>query len=332
MADNEKVQNDPRWQETLLALWEYQQQWSSAADQLKANDRSTRGPLVAIGFAGVVLSTVSPQLVASLSTSGAAPDVHNRLQLAAAIAGPGIVAICAVLTRELLGPKREKAWPRARTVAEALKAQGYLYAAGTPPYPDRDKAPALLTKAINELTTGDPLLDIPLEPVTKLNGRHPTARLTIQEYIDRRAKKQRDHYLTGAVENRAKLRTWRWISLTLAVAATGLGVIAGVTKSGATNVWIAVLTTATATLTSFLFVSQYEFLAASYLETSQKLKLRLTQWDAETIKNEVEAQRLILDCESIIASQNHSWARELSVRDDKVLADHDKQLKAASPS
>jgi hypothetical protein len=296
-----------RWRKTLAALWEQQSQWSSAADTYKGDLRSWNGPLILVGFIGVVLSTVTVYLVPQTTK----PDQWTSWQFVLAVVGPVLVAVAALLTREILGPKTEQQWIKARKVSEALKAEGWIFAAGAPPYSDPDTAPELLATKMIELKSGAEGLG-PLPPPRTPRDPRPQTRLTPQQYVDQRVLTQCTFHDDDARENVKTLARWRAVAVVLMVVSAVLGIIAGFGKQASINVWVAVVSTALATVTAYVTASRFEFLAASYAATSERLRNLATQWGAKQNLTPTENDRFILDCEAVLAAQNRTWADELS--------------------
>jgi hypothetical protein len=168
------------------------------------------------------------------------------------------------------------------------------------------------------------------QPVLNLQGKHPHDVLDVQAYIDRRVLPQATYHERGALENRSQLTRWRSVGLMLAVLAAGLGVIAGVGKSASINVWVAVVATAIATLTSFIYAGRFEFFAATYFATATKLRGRLLIWQAAEDKSAAERDRFILESEAILATQNQGWMTELSKRASEELDELKKRQSSGS--
>jgi hypothetical protein len=307
MAQGTAAGDDGRWTSALRDLWSEQSQWSQRADELKGAYRSWTGPLVVAGFIGVVLSTLSPALLRHLSGTGVMPVL-------ATIAGPLLVAVSAVLTRQMLGPKSEQQWVAARAVAEALKGEGYIYATGAPPYADTAEAPAQLAKKIGELTApGEGIAPLP-EADPRIVEKYPHAPLTADQYIAGRAKGQITYHQNAARRESKRLGLWRGVAVALAVVSAVLGVIAGVRKSATFNVWVAVVSTAIATVTALVYAGRFEFFATTYWATAQRLANLIRSWNASPDHGEAQRGRFVLDCEAVLAAQNHAWAAELSKR------------------
>jgi hypothetical protein len=269
---------DDRWSNALAALWAKQSRWSQTANRLKAVHRSWTGPLIVAGFVGVILSTISPELARWLGSAQGSPAPHGGLLFVLTIAGPLLVTCSAVLTRELLGPKSEQAWIKARGISEDLKAEGYIYAAGAPPYGEKDTAPQSLATRIAALTEKADDIGLLDDGDPDIETKHPHQPLSTEEYIERRMSRQIDYYVTDARRNGDRLRLWRGVGVALAVVSAALGVIAGVQKAISINVWVAVISTAMATVTAFVYISRFEFLAASYFATSECLRDVINYW------------------------------------------------------
>ncbi|HKE96813.1 MAG TPA: SLATT domain-containing protein, partial [Povalibacter sp.] len=193
-------------------------------------------------------------------------------------------------------------------------------------------APQQLATAVNEMTATAANELGPLPPAAQgLEQKHPHDVIDEQAYITRRVQPQADFHERGALDNRNKLQRWRTVGLLLAVVAAALGVIAGVQKNASINVWVAVVSTAIATLTSFIYAGRFEFFAATYFATATKLRGRLRIWQAAADKSRAELDRFILEIEAILATQNQGWVSELSKRASEELDALNKQRTAGSP-
>jgi hypothetical protein len=300
------------WRRTIAELWAKQSQWSTAADHHKSAHRSWNGPLIAIGFIGVVISTVSPHLIEQTATG---LDPWTVWQYVVAVTGPVIVAVAAVLTREILGPKGEQKWIKAREVGEALEAEGYIFAVGAPPYSDPTTAPNVLAAKMEELIPAVGVDGIGPLPAANANGADkPDAPLNVDEYIDRRVKPQCEFHDAGARMYAGKLARWQAVAIALMAVSAALGIIAGAGKQASINVWVAVVSTALATVTAYVTASRFEFLAATYAATSERLQSLVRRWQARQDATTAEKDRFILDCEAVLSAQNRTWADELSKR------------------
>lgn len=317
----EAKQEKDHWSEMLARLWQEQAGWSSTAGKLKSNYRSWNSPIVGIGLAGVVLSTVSPQVKVWLSD-------HTSLASLFTGAGPFMVAIAAVASTEYLRFNKEKSWITARKVSEALKAEGFLYAAGAPPYGDKAQAPKLLGAKMQAILTEELAEDIQEPAKGESRTSYPQAPLDLDGYVKQRVVDQVEYHRREGSINRTKLHRWRYVGLVLAIGAAGLGALATFTALDA-NVWVAAIAAVAATVTSIIHSNRYEFLAATYATTARLLKARQTDWTSGIVKTEEEKQRFILDCEAILATQNRLWTAEMTKKLSEVLEGKKTETKPA---
>jgi len=224
--------------------------------------------------------------------------------------GPVLVAASTFLTHSLLGPKTEQQWVKARLLSEALKAEGYIYAAAAPPYSDPVAAPAQLAKKIAALVQeyGGPAA-LPDADLSRVSAR-PHDLLDLTGYVERRLKDQLKEHEKGAKKHASELGRWRLLTGALSLLAVVLGVIAG-TKLVSINVWVAVVSTAIASATAYVHATRLEFLAASYAKTAERLDNLRIAFTASPPTGDAQA-RFILDCEAELAAQNRVWSDELT--------------------
>jgi hypothetical protein len=310
MAEQEPASGIPpvadTWTAALEALWQKQSSWSRKADELKSERGSWTGPLVVATFIGVIIGTLAPLLKQWTE------QLHwpAWLPIAVGLLGTALVSISTYLSKELLGPKENQDWIAARTVAEALKAEGYIYAAGAPPYTNEATAPTLLVDRTSQLS--DRSLGILPDPAADIRQRHPHAILKVDEYIQKRIRAQIRYYLDDARRYAKTLRRWRVIGITLGILSIVIGLLGAVLRKEEVTVWTAVVTTAIATVTAYVYGSRFEYLASSYFAASERLKDLITRWSVTSQRADGERHRFILDCEAVLAAQNQSWADELT--------------------
>jgi hypothetical protein len=95
------------------------------------------------------------------------------------------------------------------------------------------------------------------------------------------------------------------------VAAILLGALRGFATDQALAPWIAVLTTAGAALLAHLGHTRYEYLAAGYQATADRLDNLLARWRSQP-PGASDRGRFILDCENALATENDAWLAEWS--------------------
>jgi hypothetical protein len=153
--------------------------------------------------------------------------------------------------------------------------------------------------------------DLDQEPVGEDDRKKgmPAALLAVDDYLSGRVREQIEWYRRRAAEHRAVARRIKSVSLWLGVAAVVLGVVgAQWTPSAA---FVAVITTITTSLASYLYAGRYQYLVVSYLATAHKLEERILGWELSG-KTEAERKQFVLDCENIFAAENSGWMAELS--------------------
>ena len=297
------------WTSAIEALWIDQSRWSLRANELASKRRNRVGPLALFGLLGVVLSTLTPEMLRWFGLTEADSSAPRFL---ITLIGPLIVAGTAYWTRELIGPKKVELWVRAREISEALKAEGFIYVTGAPPYGDSTTAPAALHAKVAQLTEEQvafaPLPEADNERL-KQYPHQPTDEAT---YVARRVEGQSRWHEKEARIYHQKLEYCRKGTLFLGFVSVILGGIAGAIDSAGLNVWIAVVSTAIATLASFAYANRYEFLVSSYCDTAARLVKRLRARQLEEPGAQEGFARFVLDCETILAGQNRSWSQKLT--------------------
>jgi hypothetical protein len=221
------------------------------------------------------------------------------------VAGGALLGVAAFLTRELLGPEREGQWLRARAAAEAFKREGYLLAACAPPY-DGPVTRALLERARGILAGVGDLEEEAVAEEKRLEGMPPCP-LSAEGYVAGRLDDQIKFYRRRAGEHRVVVGRVRNLTVVLGVAAFGLGALGG----GAAGIWLIVITTATASLASYLYANRLQYLIGSYTAAARNLDALRAGWQTFGAEgDDAERGRFILDCEAVLSAESHSWIAE----------------------
>ena len=119
-----------------------------------------------------------------------------------------------------------------------------------------------------------------------------------------------DFYRLRAAQLQTRLSWFRWAELTLAVAGVVLGAPAARFPGWSVGVWIAVVTTATATLAAHVAAACYDYQLVEYLRTAHELD-RLRAAASRTTSVAV-LDHLVIQCERVISIQNEGWMAKLS--------------------
>ena len=302
----------PNWKSALEFIWGQYRIWSATSRAYQSQLSSWRRRVLLFGIAGAVIGTLSSQesilgnfgskiLVASWDLTGS-----TLLSLISA----ALLALATYFTTKILTPANEGGWLRARAVAESFKREAYLLLAQAPPY-DAAITPATLERVRNIASGVEDLDEVPVGEDEKKKGM-PTALLAVDDYVLNRVREQIEWYRRRAAEHRTASKRIKDFSLWLGVVAVLLGILGA--RWAPAVAFIAVITTVTTSLASYLYAGRYQYLVVSYLATARKLEERLLEWDYSG-KTDDERKQFVQDCEGIFASENSAWMAELSKRE-----------------
>jgi hypothetical protein len=198
---------------------------------------------------GAILGTLSQTLADHGTKGGSWSSAPAILGLVSGI----IIALATFFTKEILSPERDRRWVRARSMAEALKSETYLFRAGVTPYDVPDAAEHLLDRTKDLLAKVSDVQAATLS-AEQQRERLPSSPLSVNDYITERIDDQiNNFYVPRARQYEALLARTRGISLGLGAVATVLGVIG---MTGWTAGWVAVITTITTAIAAYLYAGR----------------------------------------------------------------------------
>ena len=327
----------PNWQAPLEFIWGQYRIWSATSRAYRSQLSFWRKLVLYFGIAGAVVGTLSSQVGLVVSS----PDAKKWLAALLSFVGALLLALATYFTTKILTPANEGGWLRARAAAESFKREAYLLLAQAPPY-DGPITPASLAQ-IKRIISED-VQDLEEEPVTAEEQRKgmPTALLSADDYIRDRVREQVGWYRGRAAEHKASAGRIKSFSLVLGVVAVVLGLLGPHLGSllsdelaakwvGVPAAYIAVITTITTSLASYLYAERYQYLVVSYLATARKLEERVLEWELSG-KTDPERKQFVQDCEGIFAAENSGWMAELSKREQQQQAAPAEQNATAPPS
>jgi hypothetical protein len=297
--------NPPQGEKRCVALehfWGQYRVWAETARKHQKVLNAWRIRVLLLGVAAAVISAFSDPRALPWPEGWPTLGVPRS---ALGVAGGVLLGLTAFLTRELLGPEREGRWLRARAAAEAFKREGYLLAAGAPPYGGpvtRD----LLERARGILAGVGDLQEEAVAEEQRLKGLPPCP-LSVDEYVKQRVEDQIRYYRRRAGEHGVVVGRVRWLTVVLGVGAFVLGALGG----GVAGVWLVVITTVTASLAAYLYANRLQYLIGSYTAAARNLDALRVGW--QTFGDEAddaERDRFILDCEAVLSAENQSWVAE----------------------
>src|SRR5215207_7106210 len=290
----------------LEHFWGQYRVWAETAGKHQQSLSAWRLRVLLLGMAAALLGVVSDPRALPWPEGWPTWGVPRS---AFGVAGGVLLGLAAFLTRELLGPEREGRWLRARAAAEAFKREAYLLAAGAPPY-NGPLTRALLERGRGILAGVGDLQEEAVAEGQRLKGMPPCP-LSADEYVGQRLDDQSNFYRRRAGEHGVVVGRVRSLTVVLGVAAFVLGAL-----GGAAGVWLVVITTATATLASYLYANRLQYLIGSYTAAARNLDALRLGWQTFGAEaDDAERDRFILDCEAVLSAENQSWIAEWARKD-----------------
>ena len=273
----------------LARAWEQQSVWSQVADRLKRELQRYRIRVLTLTVIGAVLSAAA--VVAGLDAGA------GKVLAALGGAAMGLAA----LDRARLGKDAVQRWTRARSVAEELKSEVYLYLTGV--------GAQRLDEQIDALA--DDAADLaPLKAGVAPKPRDLPPVRDVESYIlDRLVVQIETYYRPKAAELQRKSDRIRAAQQWLA----GVGVLAAaaaaIWETDSVAVWVPVLTTIGAALAAYGAAERYDFQVVEFLRTADQLeRLRDRRGPAAAMSDE----ELVRAAEQVISIQNDGWMAKLS--------------------
>jgi hypothetical protein len=298
MADQQPMDVAPEWTRAIKVAWDTQKQFSLAASRARASLERWRRPLIALSLLGGIACVLSRELVTWFGSS-----LEPRwLPVVTGLAGSSFLAFAAYLTKELLSPRVEQEWTRARAISEAVKSHCFQFAVAAAPYEDRAAAVAVFNDKIDELTKGVTGVDLELAEAVD-DDSHPHAPIDLDQYLRVRVIGQRDWFQKNAHLAHGLDQRWRRGSMALALLSIALSIVGSTFKDQRLNAWVPVLTTAVAAVASFSFASRFRELATLYSATAFQISRLLARG---------KEPKLVQHCETVLAAANDAWMAEWS--------------------
>ena len=227
---------------------------------------------------------------------------------ACAITGGILLAVATAVTAQYLTVDAIRAWTRARSVSETIKAEVYTFRAGAEPYTGPDALDILLKRTAAVQESAQDLLRHVAEVDAK--GRPPVPALSRDEYIEKRVEQQINGYYRKKARYYARLLSWlRKVQLFFGVAGAALGFLA--TRDIDFSAWVAVVTTLGTALAAHVAANRYDFIVMSYTGTALRLEDLVAEWRSRPARPggaDVAAWSAFVKlCEQAISIENESW-------------------------
>lgn len=280
-------------------VWRQQSVWSEVANRLKRDLQRKRDLVLGLTIAGALLSAAA--VVAGLDSDA------GKALAAVSAAAVGFAG----LARARIGQDALQRWTRARSVAEALKSEVFLYQARVGDYARPDQDAVLDERATAVEQDAQDL--VAQKSGIESRERPLPAVSDVESYMKVRVRGQiEDFYRPRARELDSRLRLARRVQGALAAAGVAVGAAAAIAEGDDVAVWLPVLTTIGASVAAYVAAERYEFLLTEYLRTADELeRLRDRRGGAAAMSDE-ERMRA---AEHVISVQNEGWMAKLNSPD-----------------
>lgn len=306
----EKIKMGEKGNELLARVWVLYRVYDATSSKLKSEITKFRFWVIIL----TILAAVSGVLCAQL------PDLEIYSISIFGFVSALSFSLATWFSKEIIKSAREKKHLIARSAAEALKSESYLYATGTAPYNTTDADALLLEKSINIRKNTDDILLKNLTDEEKEKRLLPKP-MSVENYIVERVNDQvKKYYYPSSQKNIKTINKWNGIILICSFAGIVLASIGTLGFSEYTAAWVAVIGTITASITAYLFAGRYSYLSLSYQATALHLEDHLAKWNISDKSPEAKSD-FIVSCENTISIENRAWMAELSKKSKPIVPD-----------
>jgi hypothetical protein len=273
--------------------WERQSVWSRAADQLKTGSRRQWQLRMILTVAAAVLALAGTQLkpVSAVAT-------YTLAAVAAAVlAGVGLL-------RGQQDAEQTRRWTQARSVAETIKSEVYIFLARSGEGPSSDREAELEAEVQGLERDARDLL--PYTQGVQAGDRPLPEVRDVDSYLEVRIRGSQleKYYEPKAGQLGTQLRWAKTAEVTLTLMAAAFAAFAAVSPN--VGAWAAVVTTAVGAVTAYAASERYEFLWIEYSRTASELR-RLYDRHTAADGRRLSGLELVTECEDVISVQNQAW-------------------------
>ncbi|WP_434587321.1 DUF4231 domain-containing protein [Streptomyces sp. A5-4] len=277
-----------------MAVWDEQNIWSQAANNLKKKIGRARTASLLLGILAATLGTAAAQTMNWNDTVG------KGAAFASAVA-TGMIPVLAAR----LGTASVECWTRLRSVSEAMKNEVYAFLAGVTPY-RTPEARSVLTGRIDRLRDdASDLLPytVGIDPLR----RELPAVTDVASYAEIRVKGQiSGYYRPKAAWLCRRVTNARQVQLALGILGTILGALAGTFSLEQAAAWVAVVATVGAAISVHALAAKYEYQYIEFTRTAAELQRLLTQRGPSPEGRQGEDD-FVNQCEQVISILNDTW-------------------------
>ncbi len=287
---------------TLKTAWRRQKQWSERANRLKSSLHYWRLTVLGLSIVAAVCGTAS----------GIA-DPEGTNHLIASLLTALTAGTVPILVKFRLGQEDISKWVRARSASEAFKAEIFQYRTGVGNY-SSEVAVENFISVIRRISES-------VEDISSIQVTEPTIedeklkKLSINEYVDIRAKSQIEKYYRPKADmHKKKANQFRNLHMALMLLAASLGALSTVFPIGMGQ-WIAVVTTITSSVMAYAAAGRHDEISIGFRATANRLEEVVNYWQDKMYKQKPTLQQmttLVAECEEAISTENQSWHAKFS--------------------
>lgn len=279
----------------LRLTWDRQSVWSQVAEQLRSAIRVSRTLVLGLSMVGAVLAAVAVSISVD-TTVGAALSIASAASL-----------LSVPIVRSRADRQAISDWTQARSAAEALKSEVFLYLTRTGAYAggDRDNVLSKSLDAMEQEASELLHYGLGIDAV----DRDPPAVRDLESYIAGRVRDQIDTYYRPEAANlKRRVTQMRRTELGLALVGAILAAVAGATGAEGIGVWVPVVTTIAGAVTSHATAERYDFLLVTYAKTAADLERLCRRFHAAA---GISDEEFVRACERLISLENGGWRAKL---------------------
>lgn len=323
MEAKEPMFDAARMQPALEFVWGQYRTWALTGRALKNKLQRWKRIVLALtiiaAVAAVVPAAFFPAQPEATEVEGQEPVQDDWMvwRVTLGIIAGVAVAATSFVAANIVTQENERNWIRARSAAEAFQREAYLFILHAPPYNDSRAAAKLFARSEELLKS---MNDIAAVALTKAEARKriPTLDMAIPEYMEKRVLDQvYTYYLPTAARYQVYLKRGRMVTYWLGFLAVVLGT-AVFTEWSSAPLFIALVTSVAASVTSYISSNRYDYLVVSYQASANRLLMLNARWHQVDENNTTAQRNFVREAEDTIAIENSAWMVELSPQDPEM--------------
>lgn len=290
-------------------IWSQYRTWTVTAAKLKKE--------LTLWRIAVFILTIGGSLTAILCQDAAHAGWTDTSKLLGWVSAAA-VGIAGYASSKILTNEKEKKWLQARAAAETCKSHAYLYFFQAPPYSTREDDASLFYKVESLIRSLSTTPQAYISQQDELKGIPPVTYSFFDYLEDRIHAQARGYYFPKAERYRKIVKRSGYLGILLGGIGFLLGSLGASGTTDQTAVWIAFVSTVSASLTTFITANRYEYMAMSFRVTGSQLMVLWVK-GGRIDKEDLQVQKdFIVNCEAILSAENEGWLSELSREKESV--------------